>query len=120
MRKKDANGEKVRREVIKLNNTIHWDSDKGDKVYLKSVQVSIVPSPFDTRHAFLRFSDGPALDFPLVDLDRFVLAYLELRGVKPPRKLCELASRKAPPPVDFIVPNYLFSGLAKRTRRRKE
>src|SRR5207247_10732477 len=86
MRKQDSKGENVRKELIKLDNTIHWDPNEGDKVYLKSVQVSIVPWPFDTRHALLRFSGGPALDFCVVDLDRLVLAYLKLRGVKPNRQ----------------------------------
>ena len=120
MRKTASKENNFRKELIKLSNTIHWDPKEGDNVYLENVHMSIAELPFATRQVFLRFAGGPGFDSCLVDMDRLVLAYLNLRGLKPPPELRKLAQRKAPPAVDFIVPNHLMSNLAKRTHREQE
>lgn len=113
MRKGNSTGEKNRKELIKLYNTVHWDPRAGDKVYLDSAHLVIDSFRLATRNVILRFADGPGLDICLVDMDRLVLAYLKLRGVKPPRKLEELAKGVGPPRCDFIVPNHLLPKLPK-------
>ncbi len=98
-------------KVIKLRNTIHWDREKGDKVYLDSLRLSVVQFPFATRQVFVRFANGPDLDLSAFDMDRLVLEYLRLRGVRVPVKLCKLAKTKAPPACDFVVPRELMRSV---------
>ena len=119
MRKADSTDREIRKELIKLHNTIHWDLREGDKVYMDNVHVAIDPFRFATRQVILRFGEGPKLDFCLVDMDCLVLAYLKLRGIKPPRQLCELANCAAPPRADFIVPKHLMPNPPKRPRSRR-
>ena len=119
MRQADSSDGDIRKELIQLGNTIHWDPQAGDKVYLEKVYLAIDSFRFATRHVFLRFAGGPKLDACVVDMDRLVLAYLKLRGVKPPRQLCELAKCQPPPAADFIVPNELLPKLPKRPRPRR-
>ena len=91
-------------KVIEFRNTIHWDHQRGDKVYLDKVQISLKQFPFAMRQVFLRFANGPELDFSTFDMDRLVLEYLMLRGVRLPDDLCNLINAKAPPACDFVVP----------------
>lgn len=104
-------------KVIELRNTIHWDRQKGDKVYLDKVRLTLKQFPFALRQPrvrplcqliFLRFADGPGMDSCTFDMDRLVLEYLKLRGVKPPIKLCNLTKAKKPIRCDFIVPRRLL------------
>lgn len=124
MNKSDAKRRTVRKKLLKLNNTVHWDPKEGDKVYLRNVYLAISPFPFDVRQVVLRFrgglADGPALDACLVDIDRLVVAYLKLRGVKPPSRLCKLAKAKAPPACDFVVPKHFKASSGKRPTRQRQ
>src|SRR5260370_28677648 len=91
------------RKVVELRNTIHWDHQKDDKVYLHSVQLSLKQFPFAMRQVFLRFVDGPGLDFSTFAMDPLVLEYLKLRGVRLPVYLCNLTTDTAPAGCDLIV-----------------
>ena len=106
-------------KVVELRNTIHWDRQKDDKVYLQSVQLSFNQFPFAMRQVFLRFVNGPKLDFSTFDMDRLVLEYLKLRGVRPPVELCNLANAKAPAGCDFVVPRDLLRGSGSLRKGRR-
>lgn len=72
------------KKIIRLANAVHWDNRIGDKQYLESVQLVVTQHPFAMRQVFIRFSGGPAIDLSIYDMDRFVKAYLTLRGLKTP------------------------------------
>src|SRR5262245_6632096 len=118
MKTKASKRADVRKRSIKLHNTVHWNRQVGDKVYLQSVYLAIVPWPFDMRKVILRFAEGPGLDFCHLDMDRLTLEYLKLRGVKPPSKLCRLAKAEPPPAADFVVPGHLMTSFPKPTKRQ--
>ncbi len=107
------------RKVVELRNTIHWDHQKDDKVYLHSVQLSLKQFPFAMRQVFLRFVDGPGLDLSTFDMDRLVLEYLKLRGVRLPVDLCNLTNAKAPAGCDFVVPRDLLRGSGSSRKGRR-
>jgi len=104
----------MNKKVIELGNTIYWDRNEGDKVYLDHVHISIRDLPFATRQVFVRFAKGPELDFSLIDMDRLAIEYLKLRGVKLPPEVSELANAERPPRCDFLLPKSLVSELLKK------
>jgi hypothetical protein len=105
----------MNKQVIKLANTICWDRSQGDKVYLDHAQISIVQFPFATRQVFLRFVSGPELDFSILDMDRLVVEYLKMRGVKLQCEVRELTNAESPPRCDFVVPNSIMAKSVRRT-----
>jgi hypothetical protein len=103
-------------KVVELKNTIHWDHQKDDKVYLDKVKLSLNQFPFAIRQVSLRFANGPEFEFSTFDMDRLVLEYLKLRGVRLPDDLCNLTNAKAPPGCDFVVPREVMRSSQSSTR----
>jgi hypothetical protein len=97
--------------VVELANTVHWDRAEGDKVYLDEVHVVITEYRFNTRQVYLRFTSGPGLDFSIVDMDRLAIEYFKLRGIELPVEVCRLANATPPPKCDFVVPSQLMRQL---------
>jgi hypothetical protein len=93
---------------IELANTIHWDQNEPDKVYLDSVRICFDPLPFVTRPVYIRFSPRLALDLSAGDMDRIAIGYLRLRGAKLPPDVIRLTKAKPPPKCDFVVPSWVL------------
>jgi hypothetical protein len=107
---------------VRLANCVHWDRHRGDKVYMDKLKLSVTDLPFTLRHVVLRFTDGPAIDLSIYDMDRIVMEYLRQRGVKRPSQVLKLPKCTAPPACDFLVPNPAPSksrrSVARRATRR--
>lgn len=101
-----------------LANTIHWDPNKGDKVYLESIYLTVTDFPFDMRKVILRFAKGPKIDLSTFDMDRIAIEYLKMRGAKLPAIVSSLANAKPPPQCDFIVPSHLAASLLKKRQTK--
>jgi hypothetical protein len=114
-KKKNAN-----KRVIELANTVFWSPIEQDKVYLKDVHIAIGDFPFTLRLVFVRFGDGPALDFSIFDMDRLAIEYLRMRGVKLPKNVRMLTQGEPPPQCDFLVPNSRLPDLNIQAKRSQK
>jgi hypothetical protein len=92
---------------VRLGNTVYRGTRTEEKVYIDSVRLAVARLPFAMRQVFLRFADGPGLDFTTADMDRIVIEYLKLRGVKLPPQILALAEVPLPQAGDFLVPRSL-------------
>jgi hypothetical protein len=101
----------MKKQQLQLANTIWWNHDMDDKVYLDNVQMVIAERPFATRQVLLRFASGLQLDLSLFDMDHLAVEYLTLRGIQLSSELRELTNAKPPPKCDFVVPNSLMARL---------
>jgi hypothetical protein len=108
-------GATMNKTVIELANTIHWDPNAGDKVYLERVQIVIKQFAFATRQVFMRFAGGPGLDWSVFDMDRFASAYLKMRGIGVPAGSSDPTNNQRPPRCDFVVPNSVMSSPLKKS-----
>jgi hypothetical protein len=99
----------MKEKLFQLSNTIWWDRDEDEKVYMDNLRIMIIESPFATRLVCLRFAVGPELDLSFVDMDRIAVEYLGMRGVELPPEVQGLVNAECPPPCDFLVPKHVVS-----------
>ena len=107
------------RKVIKLSNAVFRDHNKDEKRYMPCVQVVIEQLPFALRQVFVRFANGPDLDFLIADMDRLVIGYLTARGITLPSDVLKLAKAVAPATGDFLIPNELMPESRKKRMAKR-
>jgi hypothetical protein len=101
----------MKEKAFELGNTISWDRNEDDKVYMDQLRILIVEFPFATRQVHLRFAGGPELDFSFFDMDRIAVEYLGMRGVELPPEVQNLVNAECPPACDFLIPKEFASIL---------
>lgn len=104
---------------IALRNSVFWDPQAEDKVYMTHLKIVIDSLVFATRRVLMRFRFGPSADFSFADMDHIVSEYLQMRGVSlpplPPSK-CQAG--------DFVVPKTVLPAVeppvkARRSRKKR-
>jgi hypothetical protein len=111
-------GQVMSKKAIRLANSVHWNRERGDKVYLDGLHHAVTDFPFTLRQVILRFNDGPAIDLSIYDMDRIAIEYLRQRGIKRPAHILKLPTSKVPPACDFLVPAAMLPKKERSASRR--